>query len=154
LEEPEDDIPLEKTRVLDALSLFASSDQMASIRPDLQPGRYGYLLCEMWFDAVYVPGTRYMDGLKGDRDPAAADAFLALFDEDEERWLERFNRFLELRVDRLSKSDREAGVFPPGERWSSIQRDAGYLIELLGGNPRKGKALEAAATRWLPGPYQ
>jgi hypothetical protein len=134
---------------LDALSLIASVPQLASVRPDLSPERYAFLVCQMWFDEVYTPGTRYMKGIKGDRDSEASEAFLEHFDEDEVRWLERFNRFLELRIDRLA--DMDAGVIQPGERWDSIVRDAGYLVELLGGNPREsGAALADAARDWLP----
>ena len=139
-----------RTRVLDALSLIASSDRMSAARPALPPGRVNFLLCEMWFNHVYVPGTRYMDGLKGDYDAEAARDFLGRFDEDEERWLERFNRFLELRVERLTSREREEGRFPPGERWTNITRDAGHLVALLGGNPREGAALDSALRTLIP----
>lgn len=139
-----------RERVLDALSLIAASDRIAAVRPDLPPGRIPYLLCQMWFDAVYVPGTRYMDGLKGDRIESEARRFLGGFDEDEERWLERFNRFLELRVDRLTPSNRADRIFPDGERWGNVVRDAGHLIDLLGGHSRDGRRLEDVARTLLP----
>ncbi|MBO6573902.1 MAG: hypothetical protein JJ896_00675 [Rhodothermales bacterium] len=138
-----------RARVLDALSLIASGDRLAAVNPELPPGRAAWLLCETWFDIVYQPGTRYMDGLKGDHDPESAEAFLAHFGEDERRWLERFNRFLELRVDRLTAGQRENRVFPPGERWTNVMRDAGHMVDLLGGNPRESRILETAAQNLL-----
>lgn len=138
-----------RQRVLDALSLLAAAPVFASLRPDLRPERFAYMMCQVWFDEVYEPGTRYMSGLKGDRDAVVAEQFLAEFDDDEERWLERFNRFLELRIDRLA--DHEAEIIEQGERWDSIVRDAGYLVELLGGNPKRPQGeLTAAAQKWLP----
>ncbi len=81
-----------------------------------------------------------MEGIKGDRDEEKADEFEGAFSEDENRWLERFNRFLELRVDRNGSSARAEEVFPEGEPWRAVIRDAGYLVELLGGNPREAEA--------------
>lgn len=131
-----------RARILDALGLIASFREVLVARPGLSPERLSFLLCRMWFDEVYVPGRRYLDGLKGDFDPVAAERVLALFDEDEQRWLERFNRFLELRVAALGTGPLNQGIFPVGERWESVIRDAGYLVELLGGNLRSGTSLD------------
>jgi hypothetical protein len=129
-----------RQRVLDALSLIALSDVLPTLRPDLEPENAAFQMCRTWFDEVYVPGTRYMHGIKGDRDPERAETFAGAFSEDENRWLERFNRFLELRVDRNGSSAREEGMFPAGEPWRAVIKDAGYLVELLGGNPREAES--------------
>ena len=49
------------------------------------------------------------------------------FSEEEFGWLERFNRFLELRLDRLSERKTEAREFPIADTWNGIVRDAGNL---------------------------
>ena len=101
----------------------------------------------MWFDAIYNPGHRYMDGYKGDRDEEAALEFESAFTEDEFEYLERFNRFLELRIDRLSTKDRENGRFPNSDTWRGIMRDADNLLELIEGDLRKIKRLEGVEIR-------
>jgi len=93
--------------------------------------RVAFDLIRFWFDQVWAPGVRYMDGFKGDRDPALEEAFRDAFSEEEYLWLERFNRFLELRVDRLSDRERTEERFPAGDTWLAIVRDARNLIELL-----------------------
>lgn len=93
--------------------------------------RTAFDLIRFWFDEVWAPGLRYMDGFKGDRDAAAEAAFREAFPDDEYLWLERFNRFLELRVDRLSEKQRRSERFPTGDTWTAIVRDARNLLELL-----------------------
>lgn len=88
-------------------------------------------MIRFWFDEIWAPGLRYMDGFKGDRDPALERAFREVFSGEEYLWLERFNRFLELRVDRLSERERREERFPAGDTWRAIVRDAHNLLELL-----------------------
>jgi hypothetical protein len=85
----------------------------------------------LWFDEIYVPGTRYMDGLKGDRDEDEVSAFSDLFTAEELTSLERFHAFLDLRLDMVSERVLENHSFPAGDMWENIVRDARYLVEDL-----------------------
>ena len=91
-----------RTRVLDTLVLFRHADKLSTVRPDMSGEQIAFELCRLWFDQVYAPSLRYMDGLKGDGDPRASESFTDAFSDEEFSWLERFHRFLELRVDRLT----------------------------------------------------
>ncbi len=141
------DIEMVRERVLDALALLRSANILSSIDPSLPPERVAFELCRMWFDAIYTPGHRYMEGYKGDRDEDAALDFESAFTEDEFEYLERFNRFLELRIDRLSSKDRENGRFPSSDTWRGIMRDADNLLELIEGDLRKVRRLEGVEMR-------
>ena len=106
-------------------------DRTATTGSGVSRERSAFDLIRFWFDEIWAPGLRYMDGFKGDRDAALETTFREAFSEEEYLWLERFNRFLELRVDRLAEEDREDGRFPSGDTWSAIVRDARNLLELL-----------------------
>lgn len=136
------DIETIRERVLDALALLRSARALSSVVPDLKPERIAFELCRMWFDAIYKPGHRYMDGYKGDRSEPEALDFESAFTQDEFEYLERFNRFLELRIDRLSPAERTQGLFPDSDTWHAIMRDADNLLELIEGEPRKVKRIE------------
>jgi len=120
-----------RERVLNALALIHLSDVVFLKRFKTPPERLAYDLLEFWLDHVYSPGMRYMDGLKGDRNEAKASVFRESFSEEECDWLERFNRFLELRIDRLQPEDVTSKSFPIKDTWNGIVRDAGNLIALM-----------------------
>ncbi len=128
-----------RDRVLNALALIHLSDIVFLKRNDTPRERLAYGLLEFWLDHVYTPGLRYMDGLKGDRNEAEAALFLESFSEEEFDWLERFNRFLELRIDRLRPDDRTSNSFPIKDTWNGIVRDAGNLIALMEPDMYDGK---------------
>ncbi len=129
-----------RQRVLNALALFHRYDQICVCRPELPSKRVAFELCRLWLDHVFTPGLRYMDGFKGDRDAEAAQDFIDAFSDEEYSWLERFNRFLELRLDRLRPDERESGEFPDNDTWKGIVRDAGNLLDLIEGDPRTRSA--------------
>ena len=115
-----------RRRVVLFLALLTSDAWRAAA-----PERTAFALCRLWFDEVYTPGLRYLDGLKGDRSEAAVRHFEAAFTEAEREALARFHRFLELRVDMLPERDRHRGVFPENDAWRSLLRDAAYLLDVL-----------------------
>jgi len=137
------DIESVRERVLDALALIRSAPVLNSVLPDLSTEKTAFELCRMWFDLIFKPGHRYMDGFKGDRDQQEALDFESAFTEDEFGYLERFNRFLELRVDRLDQDEWAEGRFPDSDTWHAIIKDADNLLELIEGEPAKVRRLES-----------
>ena len=117
--------------VLNALALIHLSEVVFLKRSETPRERLAYDLLEFWLNHVYTPGMRYMDGIKGDRSEAGVSVFVAAFSEEELEWLERFNRFLELRIDRLRSDDVRSKTFPIKDTWHGIVRDAGNLIALM-----------------------
>ena len=120
-----------REKVLDALALIHLSEAIFIKRSDMTPEHIAYDLLTFWLDRVYTPGFRYMEGFKGDRNAEDATIFEENFSEEEFDWLERFNRFLELRIDRLRPSQKEMKEFPIKDTWIGITRDAGNLIALM-----------------------
>ena len=125
----------ERTQVLVFLAFLSSEACYAACRPALAPEKLAFALCRLWFDELYTPGLRYLDSLKGDVSQEAVDRFMDAFSDDERAALERFHRFLELRLDRLSAENRRQGVFPQNDTWFNIMRDAGYLLETFDADP-------------------
>lgn len=136
------DIESVRERVLDALALIRSAPVLSSVFPDLSTEKTAFDLCRMWFDLIYKPGHRYMEGFKGDRDESEALDFESAFTADEFEYLERFNRFLELRVDRLDSEEWAEGRFPDSDTWHAIIQDADNLLALIDGDRRKVLRLE------------
>jgi hypothetical protein len=142
-----------RARVLDALLLFRHADALSSIRPDLTGERIAFELCRLWFDDVYTPSRRYMEGLKGDWDADAEEAFRDAFSPEESTWLERFHRFLELRIDRLSAAQKADAVFPNNDTWRGVMRDAGNLLDLMDDErARRVECIERACRELVPWP--
>ncbi len=88
-------------------------------------------LCRVWFDDIYAPGSRYIDGLKGNYSTAEAEKFWESFTKEERAALERFHRFFELRLEMLPKKARAREIFPQNDLWDSTTRDAGHVLEAL-----------------------
>lgn len=108
-----------------------------------RPERLAFELCRCWFDDLYVPSTRYLDGWKGDHSAAAVRQFWACFSEEERAALERFHRFLELRIEMLPEAARRRSVFPLTDAWQHVVRHAGYLLDDLDLDPEHRHRLQA-----------
>ena len=128
-----------RENVLNALALIHLSEVVFLKRPETPRERLAYDLLEFWLDHVYTPGMRYMDSIKGDRSDKKVSVFKEAFSEEEIDWLERFNRFLELRIDRLRPDDVRSKKFPIKDTWNGIVRDAGNLIALMEPGMYEGK---------------
>lgn len=120
-----------RKRVTLVLAFLSSEECRQACHRILAPERLAYEWCRLWFDEIYVPSLRYLEGLKGDRSEEAAAQFRACFTDEEQEALERFHRFLELRVERLSDEAHRRELFPQTDAWDSIVRHAGYVLEDL-----------------------
>ena len=97
----------------------------------MEPEQLAFELLRIWFDDVYLPSARYVDGLKGDYSATAADVFRSAFSDEECADLERFHRFVELRLEMVPEGDRGRRRVPIDDRWRALVRDAGYLLDDL-----------------------
>lgn len=139
-----------RKRVTLVLAFLSSGACRRACHQILAPERLAYEWCRLWFDDVYVPSRRYLRGLKGDWSEEAVARFRAGFTDEELEALERFHRFLELRVDMLSDEDHERERFPQNDAWDSIVRHAGYVLEDLDGvDPEAVRGELAALVRTL-----
>ncbi len=118
-----------RERVLLTLAVM-SQPELVAASTDLSPGRVGYQLSRLWFERVYAPGLWTVDGLKGDRSVESVEAFESAFDTEELGYLERFNRFIELRLEMTPGELRTAGEIDP-DRWAGVVRDARNTIDLI-----------------------
>ena len=139
-----------------ALALLTSEACREAFHSHLSPGKFAYAWCQLWFDEIYTPSTRYLDGIKGDRREEPVARYEAAFTDDERAALERFHRFLELRVDRLSDEDRQRAAFPQTDAWAAVVRHAAYLLEELAADPsalqkRLRKAVRALRQEYADG---
>lgn len=124
-----------RERVVAFLAFMTSDACREACRTFMAPEVLAFELCRLWFDAIYLPSERYMDGLKGDRSPAALDQFEACFSDDERAALERFHRFLDLRLRMLPPDAHQRNIFPQNDAWRNIIKDAGYLLDDLAADP-------------------
>lgn len=129
--------------VIVTLELFASSPCQRLLAGDYSPDEVAFELCRFWFEVIYVPSIRNANGLKGNRRADDETAFWNCFSGEERKSLERFHRFLELRFDMRPETARANDVFPIGELWESIGRDASHLLEELGQPPVSRRQLPA-----------
>lgn len=125
-------LPDHRRRVALLLALQASEETQRILAQSTGRERLAYEIALAWFDDVYVPSNRYLGGLKGDYSPEAAEQFADAFDPVELAAMERFHRFFELRMDMLPSRLLDERRIPIDERWQSLMRDAGYLLEDLG----------------------
>jgi hypothetical protein len=118
--------------------LFLTSEPcIKSAQRFISGDRLAFELCRMWFDDIYWPGPRYLEGLKGDLTADRITEFSGHFSEDELESLQRFHAFFELRIDMLSKDSLKHRRFPESDMWANIVRDATYLVELLEPNAER-----------------
>lgn len=121
-----------RDRVVLLLGLISSKDaQRRACASGGSREELAFELCRVWIEEVFDPSMSYLDGWKGDRDPEAERRFWAAFTEAEREALERFHRFVELRIEMLPEEARTRGAFPEGDRWDNLVRDASNTLEEL-----------------------
>ena len=120
-----------RQRVILFLAFLSSPECQEACARHITGEELGFELCRLWFDDIYVPGGRYIDGWKESRSRADGEQFWATFTEEEQAALERFHRFLELRLDMLPDEALRQEVFPQNNLWMSITRDASHALEAL-----------------------
>lgn len=121
-----------RERVATYLALLASEAAQDALGRRVDRERLAFELCRIWFDDIYVPSPRYFEGLKGDYSEDAAGRFRADFSREELAELERFTRFLELRMEMLSGGTaRSLGRVSNTDAWQSLMRHAWYLLDDL-----------------------
>ncbi len=138
-----------RERVLVFLSFFTSPESQRAFAPTMPEENLAYELCDIWFDKVFVAGMRYLDGIRGDWNEAEASAFRESFTDEEWKYLERFHRFLELRIDMMSSVHKAQRTIPHNNLWESVVRDAHYLYELLEPDLRKRALIGESLSRGL-----
>lgn len=120
-----------RERVGTYLTLLASDGAHEALGRLVDPERLAFELCRVWFDHVYVAGHRYFDGLKGDFSHDAAARFRRAFTAEELAKLERFSRFLELRLEMLPDYAMKERRIPNNDAWQNLVRDAAYMLDDL-----------------------
>lgn len=131
--------PSYRERVTLFLALLASDEGRHACHQVLAPDRFAFVWCRLWFDEIYVPSSRYLSGVKGDQSEETAAKFREAFAAEEMAALERFHRFLELRVDMLPGNLAEDESFPQNDAWDHVVRHAGYALEELETDPESLK---------------
>ena len=124
----------EKTRehVIIFLLFLTSEESLKVCHKFIAPGKLAFELARIWFDDIYLPGIRYLDGgLKGDYSEKAVAKFAEGFTQDEFKALERFHHFFELRLEMVPASARETGDWPQNDTWSNMVKDARNLLNLF-----------------------
>ena len=124
-----------RDRVVVFLAFMTSQRCRAACRRHAMSEKMAAALARLWFDEIYVPGERYLDGLKGDRSEEDIERFQACFTYDELAALERFHGFFELRLDFVSNSARGRAFFPDNDSWRSLIQHAAYLLDELDPDP-------------------
>jgi hypothetical protein len=124
-----------REQVLLFLTFLTSEACWQACSRALPPDRLALALCRLWFDEIYVPSMRYLDGLKGDRSEDAVRRFQACFTPPELTTLERFHRFFELRMDLLAPAAGQPLRIVERDVWRSILKDASYVLEELTDDP-------------------
>ncbi len=125
---------IEKTRehVIVFLLFLTSEESLKVCHKFIAPGKLAFELARIWFDEIYLPGIRYLDGgLKGDYSEKAVAKFAEGFTQDEFKALERFHHFFELRLEMVPASARETGDWPQNDTWSNMVKDARNLLNLF-----------------------
>ena len=124
-----------RERVIMFLAFLTSDACLRACHQFLAPERLAFDLCNLWFDEIYIPSARYLDGLKGDFSEEAARTFRASFSDDECALLERFHHFFGLRMDMLPSSPAQRALFPRSDAWNNIRKDAAHLLDELVDDP-------------------
>ncbi|HMB90739.1 MAG TPA: hypothetical protein VKP65_07820 [Rhodothermales bacterium] len=115
----------------DACRRYVENEQLAAV------------LSRVWFDEIYVPGDRYLHGLKGDRSEEDVQHFWTCFTPDERATLERFHGCFELRLDLATNRAGGRAHFPDNDSWRSLLRDAAALLNDLDPDPDRLRMLLA-----------
>lgn len=125
----------EKARehVIVFLLFLTSEDSLKACHKFISPERLAFRLARIWFDDIYLPGVRYLNGgLKGDYSEKAEAKFRDCFTQEEFKALERFHNFFELRLEMVPASTTETDVWPQNDSWSNMVKDARNLLNLFG----------------------
>lgn len=133
-----------RERVVVFLAFLSSDACRDACRRHAQAEELAAALARLWFDEIYVPGERYLDGLKGDRSDDDLERFNACFTADERAALERFHGFFELRLDFVSNSTLGRAFFPDNDSWRSLVQHAAYVLADLEPDPDRLRTLLAA----------
>lgn len=133
-----------RERIVVFLAFLTSERCRAACRRHALPEELAAALSRLWFDELYVPGERYLDGLKGDRSDEEVERFLACFTDDERAALERFHGFFDLRVDFVSNSARGRAFFPDNDSWRGLIQHAAHVLDDLDPDPDRLRSLLAA----------
>ena len=120
-----------RERVATYLTLLASDSAREALTRWIDHDRLAFELCRIWFDDIYVPSRRYFDALKGDYSEEAAQRFNSYFSSEELAGLERFTRFLELRMEMLPGAARSSRRMANNDAWQSLVRHAFYMLDDL-----------------------
>lgn len=132
-----------RERIVTFLAFLTSEACLDACRRHVAPERLAAALTRLWFDEIYVPGTHYLDGLKGDRTQEAVQDFEGCFTEDELATLERFHGFFELRIEMAVNRVQGRAAFPDNDSWRSLIRDAAALLDDLDPDPERLRSLLA-----------
>ena len=133
-----------RERVVLFLAFLTSEACWAACRQYMTHEALSAELTRLWFDELYVPGTSYLHGLKGDQSADAIAQFEACFTPDERATLERFHGCFELRLDMAINRVQGRARFPDNDSWRSIIRDAAHLLADLEPNAERLQTLLAA----------
>lgn len=120
-----------RERVIAYLALLTSREVRSDLGERLGHEHLAFELCRLWFDEVYVAGNRYFEGLKGDFSQEDASRFRQAFSNEEIAALERFSRFLELRLQMVPDAILKKKRIPETDAWLSLLKDAAYLLDDL-----------------------
>ena len=114
------------------LLFLTSKESLKACHKFITPEKLALKLARMWFDEIYVPGVRYLDGgLRGEYFEEEVERFQHSFTEDELEALRRFHRFFELRLAMIPASSRESEEWPQNDSWSNVVKDARNLLNLF-----------------------
>ncbi len=118
-----------RSKVLVALAVMGRPE-LLGLASGLSRERMGFELCRLWFEDVYTPALWTVDGLKGDRHATRVDKFWKAFGDEEREYLERFNRFVELRLEMTAEQLRRQRSID-ADRWDGVIRDARNTLDLI-----------------------
>jgi len=129
-------VPTDEERIREQAIVFllflTSEESLKACHKFITPEKLSLKLARMWFDEIYVPGVRYLDGgLRGDHSEGEVERFQNSFTEDECKALGRFHRFFELRLEMIPDSSRKSGVWPQNDSWRNVVKDARNLLSLF-----------------------
>ena len=122
-----------REQVVVFLLFLTSEESLEACHKFITPEKLSLKLARIWFDDIYVPGIRYLDGgLKGDFFGEEVRKFRDSFTEEEFKALDRFHQFFELRLGMIPTSfRRENASWPRNDSWSNVVKDARNLLNLF-----------------------
>lgn len=143
-----------RERVTVFLAFLTSDACRDACRRYVENEQLAATLSRIWFDEIYVPGERYLHGVKGDRSEADVQHFWTCFTPDERATLERFHGCFELRLDLATNRAGGRAHFPDNDSWRSLLRDAAALLHDLAPDPDRLRTLLAGLMEDVGGTQQ